>query len=872
MTVNIKTGFADQDYLYDIRQNLLNPLAVKVSTLEDKMNVVKPLAESAYTTVDVNLLDKEIHFHSQAGGGVVNLTGMFREGSDLAVSGDSGSAAAGVTAIKFVDGKLKETPGNPLEVSYDWSTIIPANQETLTVGTIMSGTKKTKHLFFRGADVIYTGDDIATVDIKAGGLTASIPGATPVPFPDQVPIRGIELVGKSSGSTIDDGILQIVLGEGGGTDPTVFNQNFKGFFETLGDIQSQVQDPISGKSYAFAKDSTLGGKYYTPYFYVNGNWTELKQDPAMTYNAPSASTNQGVFSIKPSDKITIDANGQLDLDGLTAAPDPKYFHGFFSSYNELSTSVTNPISEKSFAYVKHANGGWIGYRATMQGSASLWQVFAPISSFSLVDSKTSTTVPATVYGIYKNEDWELDTNGLLTLKEKESGLTAEIIGEESEPVVGKFKTIQFLSGKSYANLDKDKEKLFLSHPQRVIQYDSGFEADHNTQDYKGNIFYDETSNTWKGWATPKAPGAVGKKWTSIAHEGMSDEVKDLVKRIPAKAPSVTPGIVGDNRAWDYNGVTYLEQGDASLPEEIKGVCGAYITTSVANKDAPEITIPQTRIQTCIADRESGGSWVRRFISTGSPGSATSWSQWVRTSFSTADIDKHAKDPNCHKSIIKYHKVTSFTARFANFIQQSGPEGVAVQGGGTVLADNCDLITDNYGFTSGMDYLEFPYEDDFNIRGEIALSGYKTTKYPACTWEIALVLKRNGQSSYQPFEKFTYSHTDTTKKYPPMSFFLSRAALKMGDQLLVKIKCSNHIEVLKEHPELYFVPVKSYLMIEDKACLAGYKIAKTFRKHMANLNSSGDLEAKMHRNDYTTTGAIRLYVDAIIKTPVEMTKS
>ncbi|MGL5084641.1 MAG: hypothetical protein ACRC68_02810, partial [Clostridium sp.] len=285
MAVDIKTGFADQDYLYDIRQNLLNPLAVKVSTLEDKMNVVKPLAESAFTTVDVNLLDKEIHFHSQAGGGVANLTGMFREGSDLAITGGTGPAVANVTAIKYMDSKIKRVAGAPLEVSYDWSTLVPANQETLTVGTIADGSRKTKHLFFRGANITYTPGDITTVDIPSGGgITASIPGGDPaIPLP--VPITSIELVGKSTGSTIDNGVLQILMDTGGG-DPTTFSQNFKGFFESLGDIISGVSDPVSGKSYAFARDTTLGGAYYTPYFYINGNWTELKQDPALTYASP----------------------------------------------------------------------------------------------------------------------------------------------------------------------------------------------------------------------------------------------------------------------------------------------------------------------------------------------------------------------------------------------------------------------------------------------------------------------------------------------------------------------------------------------------------------------------------------------------------
>lgn len=866
MPIDIKKGFDDQDYLWDIRRNLINPVTVKVASLDDKMSVVEPLAKAAYTHLDVDMDNKRITFFSDEGNGIAYLDGMFKEGFDLTVQGNSGSPVQEVNTLKYKDGTVSRVSPGLAEVAYDWPKLVGDNQKDLQVGTIGGGTRATKHLFFKGAkDVVYTAGDITTIDLAAAGgsgeITATIPGKGQT---EPVKISTIELEGDSQSSVLEAGKLTIHLNSGGGGVAPVLEDNFKGFFETLGDIESQITNPVNGKSYAFAKDSKLGGTYYTPYFYVGGSWKELKKDPALTYEDPQAPTAVGVFSIKPSPKIKVDANGQVDLDGLSTPQEAQNFHGFFSTLPELQAAVPKPIVDRSFAYVRHANGAWIGYQWKISGGSHEWKVMAPIGALSMLDNKEATNIPEPFYGIYRNNQWELDHNGIATLKPFDTKTKAEIVDSDSNVVTGEFGTIQLMAGKSYATVQGDK--LYLNHPQRVITYTSDFEADHNKKDYEGNIFYDENSQAWMGWGIPKAAGAVDKKWTRIAHPHMSEEVKGLSKRNPAKSPSVESGIVGDSRLWDYNGFTYVEKDEETLPDEIKSICGGYITTSIQDKDAPEVTIPQNRMQTLIADQEGGATYIRRYLSTGSPGSATYWSPWVRTSFSKKDINAHEEDPAAHKKVFKYHRASSFTAKFSEFVNQIGPDS----GKGTVRDDNCDLLVDNYGFSPSTDYIEVPYTGKFRIKGEIAFSGYKGNT-TVTVWKIVLTIARKNQpGSYQLLRQFQHVHSKTSERYPPMFFSVEDQALEPGDKVYIKIQSSDTNALVTNHPNLYFVPLKSYFVVEDQETRSGSKIANTHKKHLANLNALGDIEVKAHHNEYDTTKAVRVYGDKVNKTPVEMT--
>ncbi|MGL5013083.1 MAG: hypothetical protein ACRC6V_02175, partial [Bacteroidales bacterium] len=377
--------------------------------------------------------------------------------------------------------------------------------------------------------------------------------------------------------------------------------------------------------------------------------------------------------------------------------------------------------------------------------------------------------------------------------------------------------------------------------------------------------------TWMGWGIPKVPGAVDVKWTRIAHPHMSDEVKDLSKRVPAKTPSITEGIVGDSRLWDYNGLSFMEKDDDYLPEELKGKCGGYVTTLVQDKDQAGVTIPQYRLQTLTADRPEGGTYVRRYDSTGSSGSAVRWTDWVRTSFSHADMEVHSKDPGAHKEVIKYYRATSFTANCVNFANQS--EGDLLGG---VRAVNCDLLLDNYGYISqGNDYMDAPYDGKFRVAGNLAFSGYNekpVDQYPNGRFQVLVRVKRKNTTIWRTINQFTYDHSDKRAKIPPLQFETDVFELNMDDHVIINITLPNIDHIKTNHPSLYFSPVKSYFVIEDENTHCGSYIAETNSKYFGIVDSMGDVGIRVHHNtpDNPST-AIRVYGEKLKKEPTNMNK-
>ncbi|MGL5014548.1 MAG: hypothetical protein ACRC6V_09710 [Bacteroidales bacterium] len=866
--------FKNLDYLNAVRNNHLNPLILRVEDeIVPALHNLDLEVQSTFRDVNLDIPNKTLVFERSLGGGSKNIElapimpvflGVGVQ-SDASVGPDSG-----ITLLKLKDATVSQT-GSIANVSYDWPKIVADNVVPLKVGAIDGSQRATNYLFFKGAKVVHSSTDITTVDVTTpvSPITGSIPGKGV----DPVPLSAIELVGEVEDSKLEDGKLTINLKPGGGGTPLAVS-NFKGFFQSMGDLMDEVKDAINGKSYAFVKDTQLGGKYYTPHLFLNGVWTEFKQDPALTYSHPSEVGNHGVFSIKPNEKILVDATGQLNLDGLSTAQDPKHFQGFFESYQDLTTSVPRPVAEKDLAYVKHANGGWIGYRATKQGTASLWQVFAPIGGFSVVESKTSAAVPGVSYGIYKDDAWELDGKGLLTLKPINTSTEVFIGGVESEVVTGHIKSMQFMAGASYATLQgKDKDKLFLNHPQRVIDYDAEFEAEHNKRDYEGNIFYDETSRCWMGWGIPPEQGAVGNKWTRIAHPKMSDEVKGLGIRLPAKAPITSGGTLGDNAKWEHTGWTYVEgvqeDDESSLPDEIKK-SGAYIQTYVKEDGISSVAIPQVRLQTCYEDADGGSQWVRRFDSTVvNPGDPV-WTKWVRTSFSHKDIEAHEKDPGAHQESIKYYRVFALTGVCQAIFSQTA--GGALGG---LHADNGVPLADNYGHTDQeKDYLDVPYKGSFRVKGAISFSGYnekRNKKYPAGRWSLVFRRKDRVTGLYSIIGQSYYVHIDESKPYPTLSFVTSEIELDQNQELVTNFTFDSRAALRNEHPDLYLVPSRSNIVLEDIRTRAGSAISNGMRLFFGNLDVTGDVGIKSHHSTLTDPSSqIRVYGEPVTKKPVAMT--
>lgn len=841
MTYDVNTGFSNQERLKYIREEVLNPVAVRTKTLMDQMGEVRPLAKSAFQSHTKNLANKTITLRRTEGSNeVIDLTGMFREGSDLALVDKSGNPIPNVSEISFHDSTITNQGSGKADISYDWDKLVPDHQEKMTVSKFdQPATQKPKHLIFKGPTT--------TVNHSGDTTTVIIPESTPIKGSigtgSSQNIEEIKLVGNTSNSSFSGTTLQIHIPESGGGGGGITNQNFKGFYDSLGDIESQVTDAISGKSYAFAKDSKLGGTYYTPYFYVNNNWSELKQDPALTYSGPSDPQTHGVFSIKPDSRITVDNLGQIDLSKLSGNG---FFEGFYETQEALVAAVPNPTLDKSFAYVKvGTTGAWVAQYYTNNSSGNTWLKVAPQGAMPFVELNTDGSIKTmqNFYAVKKNSKMSVDKSGLLSFEEADvSAINVSVIGQDGSTSEGKVDTIEFDRGKSYATIEG--KKLTLTHPQSVIAYDSNFESAHNSRDYEGNIYYDETSRCWMGWGVPEAAGGTDVKWTRIAHPKMSEEVKDLLNRLPHKAPYVTPGILGDETRWGYNSWTYVKKDDLNIPESFRDRCGAYFITIVQDVEN-DTARPQERYQICYADEDNGAAYVRRWNRTATTGNY-GWKDWTKISMSQKDIDDHNKDPNAHNDVLRFYKVMTLDMTIKEVKEKTG----------IFFEEDLLLLADSHGSTpAGGQYTVIPYDGNFKFSGRLEMDGWGSAKTFPKLQSFVYVYKTVGTQS-TIIGEFSYNHDDHTKPYPPLKWATGQIPLKHGDKIHFELKNfgSNPSDTF---PDLAFIPTRTYFVIEDARTSSGSRIAKTFERTIGSTHTQKNVGVNVHYNS-GTSGAIRVY--------------
>ncbi|MGL5015984.1 MAG: hypothetical protein ACRC6V_17150 [Bacteroidales bacterium] len=862
--------FENLEYLHVVRNDHLNPLIRKVEdVIVPTVDLLEGEMQKTFKDVTLDIPNKILKFERSVGGGLkqIELEPIMPEFSGIGVEDEAGTGpGSGIHIVQLKDAKVTRS-GETANVVYDWKKIVTSNQQKLSVMKSGAGLAiPTDAIAFQGEGITVTAGamGITTVAIPAppSQIMASLPGTA------ATAIKEIVLAGDTGASHIVNDKLTITLNSGGGVAPVSID-NFKGFFETMGDLVSQVTDTVNGKSFAFVKDTTLGGKYYTPHLFVGGTWKEFKQDPALTYSGPLDPLNHGVFSIKPSEKISVDSNGQLNLDGLSTPQLPSHFKGFFTTLEELKRDVPNPVLHQDWAYVRNNDtGGLLGYRADQKGTARLWSIIAPLGSLAVVDRKVNPPNYKQAFGIYKDDNWDVDDKGLLSLKSIDTSTKVIITDPAGTATEGDITTIKFEGGKSLAEVAN--KEVTIHHPQRVFNYLSSWEQSHPVEDYRGSLFYDANSRTWMGCDDPKEGGGVNVKWTKVVHRGMSDEVKSLVRRVPAKAPSVDTGVYGDSGLWHFNGVSFLERDNDQLPEEFREKCGGYITTSVQDKDAPEISIPQNRIQTCTPDNNEGGTWVRRFLSTGSSGAQVGWSNWVRTSFSHKDMEAHQKDLGAHKDALKYHVVFALTGKMQGIFAQTAGGSL-----GGLHEANGLMLVDNYGYTNEeKDYMDPPYSGDFRISGVLAFSGYKESekKYPAGRWQILFRKKDIGSETYGPVGQLTYNHTDESKPYPPLSFLVKDIPLKDHQEVVINLTFSDTPTLRTRHPDLYLAPTRSYLVLEDNTTLSGTLVGEAHRTLYGNLDVIGDVGIKSHHAKLDDPNSnIRVYGEKVTKLATPMVK-
>lgn len=867
--------FNDNEELRKIRKDILNPLSTKVvGDIDPRLKAVENDVKRGFKDAQLDVINKKIVLSRSDTTDPTKELDLSLiipdEFSGIHVAGSTG-ASSSVKAMTFPDSSIKGVSGSA-EVKYDWDLIVPSHQEALVVSI---GDDKPNNAY--GAQRIkFTGDTShITGDVAAQLVTIDIPTQQPPLTGDPGTgtthtVRSIRLEGNTGGSKLEGDTLVVDLPTGGGGGPSVVGGNFQGFFDDLGDLISTVPNPVNGKSFAFVKDKTLSNNYYDAYMFIANNWTEVPIDPGLTYEDPTAAHKQGVFSIKPNPAISLDSKGQLNLDKLAESGN---FHGFFGSQAELERAVPNPISDRSFGYIRMASGSWMGRRYNHNTSTGEmeWVNTVPMGATPVV-TKGSGGADSTImaYGFKNNSMIDVDINtGLVEIKEGSGGgeLDVEIAGDSGISTNVKVKKVRYERGISYVEYKSSDKSITINPAQRVISYDSQFEDDHEDSDFEGNIFYDKKTGKWMGM-TPKNLAAGENKWTHIAHRGMSDEVSSLIYTNPRKIPEVTPG--GDDEAtrWNYSGLTYLNKDDQYLPDDLEDKCGGFVKTHI-KEDPADPTSIKIRTQTLIADDGSGRTYVRAYdddkVTTGSK-----WTPWIRNSFDRSDMNKHENDPNAHRHVMKFYKATSFSAKYLDFINQQ--EGSSAGG---VRGENCSLIADNYGhFNEEHDYMEPPYDNTFRVGGQIALSGYQDSKkdYPVGAWKILVRIKKKDTSDWRPAGHFNYAHSDGKKKYPLLSFETNELELVRGDQIIINITFDNNNGIRNNHPDLYFVPIRSHFYLEDVDTHAGSRIARTFSKCVANVDTMGDVGVRVHHSTPSKPDTnIRVYGEIVSHIPVEMSK-
>lgn len=845
MSLDKLRAFDDGEKLRDIRSDVLNPLSLYVKNV-----VVKDVKD---TKEDVKKTYKDIKFDPTAKKFTLSKsdpTAMAEEidiGSvippefeGIEIHGGTGGGSS--TKVKEVTFEHALVTGgqDAVHVDFDWDYVVPEHQEYPMVQIGSNPLQKIKQLKFTGNE--------DKVSLSGSILNFEIP-KDPTEFTAKVDdgsgsgvekiIKKIIVEGNTTGSEVtDDGELKIkvpVPGAGGA------GGNFQGFFNSLGDIISEVTNPINGRSYAFAKDDKTKGKYYTPYMYVANNWTEAPVDPAITFEPAGTTGPQGVFSIKPDTRIKLDSKGQLDLGLLGEG----HFVGFFDSQSELEQACPHPYVDKSFAYIKTtATGVYSGMKYSLKNDGSkAWVQVTPYGLISAVEKNQDDTIKSAmpVFGIEKNDAITVDS-GVITIKPQEEqsiSITANVYPsgiEETEQVT----QIKFIDG-VYVEFDKAEKAALIRHPHKVIHYGDDFEKKHQSVSFLGNIYFDADTNKWMGY-TP-SPNTGDPKWTYLAHRGMSDDVKSLSGRYPVKAPSVIPGQQSQDHAhWGHNGVTYVASAtDAGMDSAYKDI-GIYIETIVQDTPSDDLLSPKNRIQVGFTEANNSEIFIR-FSDPQATFPSNPWKDWVKTSVSPQDIVDHNNDPDAHKETNRFYKIYTLKGLYKDVKAASGyiydrtTHAIPV-------ADNRGIDSSSHG------YFKLPYPGGFKFRGRFEIDN---TAVGQDTWLkgawVARIYKVKTNDQKVLLQSFLYEHEYSNKPYPGFSFSSNHFVFEKGESVLFYLdfqqQSSTGGQFIDRAKFANFMAWRSYLVLEDASTDAGDRLAESYRLTHGMFYSNGDSSVNTH---------------------------
>lgn len=850
------TSFDDKDTLRDIRLNSLNPLLSKVeNSIVPSLSQAKKDILLSYNDAHLDEVNRALVLVKHDGDKVtIPLDSILPpDFKGISISNDT-TTVHEILNLILEDVHLSKT-GNTATMSFDWDNLIPTHQKPFYGALDTDPQQVIEKIVIKDKTKASIEHKVLTIDIpdSASGIVAHVIDGTTTP---DKPIHKISVEGNTTGSEVTaGGVLKINIPT---PSTSVDGANFQGFFETEGDLISNVANPVNSKSYAFVKDQKLKGQYYTPYFFVGNTWTEAPIEPSMTYESVGGTEIKGVFSIKPNAKIQIDVNGQLNLDGLQDG----HFQGFFNSLALLQQYCPRPVVDRTCGYVyNNVTDVYAFYKYTRMSSGNQeWQRILPYGMVSAVTKNSGGDITSAkpIYGIEENPMVSV-TGGVATIKD----ITTQRIkikakdGEDHVEKEADVKGLHFIDG-IYVDLTREPDWAIITHPQRVIEYNDAWENKHNSSVFLGNIFFDKTSDSWIGY-TGKTTDTDRNNWTKISHRHMSDEVKSLTRRFPARSEGIDPGTLGDNGQWFHTGWTYVEDAsDVGLkPEDLYKSYGIHIMTFVRKGPGDGDIIPKYRMQVgFIEDMQNGFSEIwTRFADINATDSEPVWKDWIKSAASMKDLVNHNNDPKAHIDMDPFYKVYTFDHTYdylktcLYYLREHDLMLTASSTGAGIGLSNETVLV--------------PYTGTYNLSGKISIDQLFNTAggVPLKNWKFQVTRQRQGQAdeTYNFFHSNKQSNAEVTVS---MKWNLPNVAFQRGDSLVFNFRCINDGDFVTTYPNTKMIPMRSYIVLEDSKTSAGTRIAETFRRTLGILNQRGDVGVNVHRREYQTTGGVRVYGRAI----------
>ncbi|MGL5964599.1 MAG: hypothetical protein ACRCZ2_09445, partial [Fusobacteriaceae bacterium] len=876
--------------LKSIRENSLNPVIERVFTVEGNVETLIPKINTAYDNVTFNTGNSKLTFTRIGGGATteIDLSSIVPVYAGIEVKGvgETGSGdIKNTNKLSFDDGVVVKNGDDYTNVSYNWSALVLKHQ--LFTGARIDPEKS--YVDFSEIDILGVGKKY----FKIREATTAVPGTLTIDLPEipeilqgsiegKTPavsdVKSIKVTGNVGGSIINNGILYVDLPSGGGARTTRF---FEGFFSSVGDLEAAVHDPYLDRSCAYVMIDSV----YVLHMYKgkDDGWKPVKTRATIIYKGQGATPDQGVASIKHDDYIKINSEGELDLSELGkhgGELPAKDFKGIFATVEEIKALKDDLIEDMSYAMLRNANAknafSTYYYRKETPDVDAAWNLTPNLGHLVLVEDAMEVGKYKPIYGVKAPSSAFSNKRGVLDLtKGNIKGTIKATISSRVEGVpmsTEDIKVIRFPLGAADAYITGDKTTLSMNPAQMVIpNFGKDWVDAHSTDDYIGKIYYNNDTGRWLGM-TDKLPPGKFSKWTTIAHRGMSDQVFSLVNRYPEQLiPFKKVSPTGD--PWSVSGRAYLPKDSEDLPPELKDKTGGFLQTDVKMNTAAEGEKPnEIRTQICRPDDGSGGVWQRSYDC-----DAIEWKPWVKTSFSTEDLQAHKDDPKAHQETFKYYRAYALLGNIKTiFAQQTGDMSGGFQG------PNSMLLADSHGYSplEEYNYLDAPYDGTFNINGVLSFSGYTETKTGTIdpvtlgTWSIFLRKKKKGtQEDWDQAGYFTYEHTDTTKPYPPLFFFLKDMDLLSNQEVVINVNFSEAATLIEKHPYLYLAGSRSNIAIQDKATRAGGAIVGALRKLYGDLDTFGNVGLRAHYTvPETESGPIRTYATRVEKTLVEMKPS